>query len=674
MRDRVAHTPQPLRIGVVLGLLVLQVLGLWAILARVQTRAEMLHLQMMTNQVETTARVLDLVFSQLFKPEIHDFSDLTFDELAHRIEGQPFPLLRYEQTVSARFLERPDGAVELIQSPYNTIPIETVREYLSASSREGDSIWFPLVSPDRQILAVRHPTQDNGAYGYMIDIGAILDDQIAGVTVGEIGSYWVVDDTGRVLYDVEPEIIGESILDLHTDYPTLVRVDRRILGEPSGTDRYRFIHRASGEQIEKIVSWRRVILGTRSISIAMSASAEEISVGIGEVRLIAIGMAILSLVIMALYLVFSQRRELDRAHRQEQRLQHTVDERTAELAESERRFRTFFEAANDAVIVAETATGIVADVNMRAEELFGRSREELIGLHQTQLHPQDELEAARQSFNDAETRIPGHLYSEFHAQHSSGRRIPVEISTSVIQLGGVEYAYGIFRDVSKRKEAEAQLAALAEERERLIKEVLHRSKNNLALVSSLLNIQMHALRDSDTRQLLRSAEERIQLMVELQELLYETELFEKVPLGRYLSGIATRVIDNYRLPGVAVQLVLPDQTVDVPAKLAINLGLIVNELLTNAMKYAFSGRAAGRIALGIDACRGILRSITVTDDGVGMDPDRSSSPEGSLGMTLVYGISDQIEAEVTRTSVNGTQWTFTFPDVPEEGDETTPSR
>lgn len=670
MRSTKVHSPQLFRISVVLGLLVLQTLGLWAILSRVQARAEVLHLQLMENQVETTARVLDLVFSQLFKREIHDYSDRTFDQLIARIERSSFPIFRYESTVSARFLQSPEGSLELIESRYNRISLEEVRRYLSDRDSQDPSVWFPQISPQRQIMVVRYGTIDGGAYGYVIDLGAILADHVADVAVGEIGSYWVVDDTGRVLYDVESEIIGESILDLHLDYPTLLQVDRRILSEPSGSGHYRFIHRASGEQIEKIVSWRRVLLGDRSLSIAMSASADDISVGIVEVRLIAIGMAILSLAIMALYLVVSQRRELDRAHQHENHLQKLVDERTAELAESERRFRTFFEAANDAVIVAETATGVVVDVNKRAEELLGRSREELIGLHQTGLHPRDELEAARDSFNDAETRNPGHVYANFHAQHSSGRQIPVEISTSVIEIGGVEYAYGIFRDVSQRRKAEQQLAALAEERERLIKEVLHRSKNNLALVSSLLNIQMHALSDTQTRQLLRSAEERIQLMVELQELLYETELFEEVPLGRYLAGIATRVVGNYRRPGLNVALDLPDRSVLVPAKLAINVGLIVNELITNAMKYAFVGRESGRISLEVEDREGVLRSISLADDGVGMDVGGVSSPSGSLGMTLVYGISDQIGAEVSRSSDRGTRWTFTFP---AEGDETTRS-
>lgn len=289
----------------------------------------------------------------------------------------------------------------------------------------------------------------------------------------------------------------------------------------------------------------------------------------------------------------------------------------------------------------------------------------MIGSPQTGLHPPEELEKVRQSFRDGTTRKPGFIYSEFHALHRSGLWIPVEISTSVLEFGGVEYAFGIFRDISERKKTETLLRELASEREQLIKEVLHRSKNNLALVSSLLCIQMQSLEDPETRKLLRSAEERIQLMVELQEMLYETELFDHVPLDRYLRGITSRVIRNYRIANLDVLLDVNGPSVEVEARRAINIGLIVNELLTNAMKYAFPDRERGVISIDIDAKDGKLSAIQVTDDGIGMDADAPATAGRGLGMTLVYGISEQIDVVVTRISNDGTRWTISFPEHPE---------
>lgn len=120
-----------------------------------------------------------------------------------------------------------------------------------------------------------------------------------------------------------------------------------------------------------MIAWRRVPVGSRTITVALSASADDVGVGLSRVRVIVSIMVILSVAILVSYLLLDQRRRLQQVYDDEERLQRIVDERTGELAESERRFRMFFEAANDAVVVAETATGRVADVNARAEELFG---------------------------------------------------------------------------------------------------------------------------------------------------------------------------------------------------------------------------------------------------------------------------------------------------------------
>ncbi|MBD3331264.1 PAS domain S-box protein [candidate division GN15 bacterium] len=124
------------------------------------------------------------------------------------------------------------------------------------------------------------------------------------------------------------------------------------------------------------------------------------------------------------------------------------------LAESEERYRTLIDTATDAIIVANPHTSIIIDANRQAEELLGLSHDEIVGLHQTEIHPPEEGECAKSKFGQA-TQNQGERYTQMHVQHKDGRRIPVEISSGgVVKAGGTDVHFGIFRDISSRLEAE----------------------------------------------------------------------------------------------------------------------------------------------------------------------------------------------------------------------------
>lgn len=127
------------------------------------------------------------------------------------------------------------------------------------------------------------------------------------------------------------------------------------------------------------------------------------------------------------------------------------------LLESEVKYRKLIETANDAIFVADAETGILLDANKRAEEMTGLPAEQIIGMHYTKLHPQEEIERYKKGFEDTVRKGRDTSTEEIYVCHKDGRRIPVEISGSVVELGGKKVIQGIFRDISERKRAEVVL-------------------------------------------------------------------------------------------------------------------------------------------------------------------------------------------------------------------------
>lgn len=130
--------------------------------------------------------------------------------------------------------------------------------------------------------------------------------------------------------------------------------------------------------------------------------------------------------------------------------------------EEQEKFKIIFKDAKDTIFIADGETGMIVDANKSAEKLLGRPRKEIIGIHQSQLHPQEELNQTKESFVDDLKRGSQTIYKNFHVVHKDGRYIPVEISPSIIKINNKKHVYGIFRDVSERKKAEEEFRNLFE--------------------------------------------------------------------------------------------------------------------------------------------------------------------------------------------------------------------
>jgi PAS domain S-box-containing protein len=224
---------------------------------------------------------------------------------------------------------------------------------------------------------------------------------------------------------------------------------------------------------------------------------------------------------------------------------------------------------------------------------------------------------------------------------------------------------GIMFDVSRTKEDEEMIRKSLSEKETLIKEIHHRVKNNLAVIQSLLKLQAIYIEDEETKGLFNESQNRVQSMSMIHERLYKTDDLSTVNFGEYIRSLATQLFRSYRINPSLVKLIIdvPDLGVDVNTM--IPCGLILNELVSNACKYAFPDDRKGELSVMLDK-RDDEYSLIVKDDGAGLPENLDIYNTESLGMQIVTALVKQIKGKLEVDKEGGTKFSVSFREKPIE--------
>jgi two-component sensor histidine kinase len=214
-------------------------------------------------------------------------------------------------------------------------------------------------------------------------------------------------------------------------------------------------------------------------------------------------------------------------------------------------------------------------------------------------------------------------------------------------------------DITERKEMEGQIRGALKEKEVLLQEVHHRVKNNLQVISSMLNLQRRFVSDPGIVQVLEESQNRIATMSFIHESLYRATDFSSIGFSEYLQRLAGNLMTSYARRDCRVELHTELEPVFLNLDQAIPCGLIVNELLSNAMKYAFVGRAAGAVTLRVGQEAGRVQ-IEVRDDGVGLPEGFDAKTHDSLGMYLVQALTEQLDGELEIGKGPGSSFLVSF--------------
>lgn len=243
---------------------------------------------------------------------------------------------------------------------------------------------------------------------------------------------------------------------------------------------------------------------------------------------------------------------------------------------------------------------------------------------------------------------------------ADGSRLSVTVSSAVLEddAGRVEGIVRVAQNVSDRRRAEAELRQSLAEKEALLKEVHHRVKNNLQIISSLLNLQEEELEDPLTERRFRESQNRIRSMALIHELLYRSEDLTRIDFADYLDQLVHHVVRSYGPAGQGVRPVLSVEPETMDLDCAIPCGLIVTELVANAIEHAFPERG-GSVAVSFRTENGRHR-LSVADDGIGLPPEIDPQRSDSLGLKLVAALARQLGGELELAVDRGTEFSITY--------------
>ncbi|MDP3000291.1 MAG: sensor histidine kinase [Bryobacterales bacterium] len=197
----------------------------------------------------------------------------------------------------------------------------------------------------------------------------------------------------------------------------------------------------------------------------------------------------------------------------------------------------------------------------------------------------------------------------------------------------------------------------------LLREIHHRVKNNLQVISSLLSLQSNKVTDPATRALLQASQNRVRAMAMVHETLYRSHDLSAVDCAEYLRALAGPLYQSYGLEPGAVQLrILAPAGMRISLETATPFGLIVNELISNALKHAFPGGRRGEIEVRLEPLGEGRFRLQVSDNGVGFAPDRDPRHSGTLGLRLVQALAEQLDGSARMMCCSGTRFEVTLRD------------
>jgi PAS domain S-box-containing protein len=279
------------------------------------------------------------------------------------------------------------------------------------------------------------------------------------------------------------------------------------------------------------------------------------------------------------------------------------------------------------------------------------------------IHPDDRAAHERIYASEA-ADATGFYQSEFRQLGANGTYRWLLDRARVVERaadGSPSKVVGISLDIDDRRQMETALRASLHEKEVLLQEIHHRVKNNLQIISSLVGMQMRRVRDASSRETLEQCQHRVQAIALIHEKLYQSSSLASVPLPDYVRSLTQDIMRaaSSSATSVALEFTLADITL--PIDTAIPCGLILNELITNALKHAFPGGRQGRIRISIAQPDAGRLQLSVIDNGVGMPAGIDVRHCRTMGLQLVNTLAGQLAAELEVNVAEGTCVQLTFP-------------
>ena len=333
------------------------------------------------------------------------------------------------------------------------------------------------------------------------------------------------------------------------------------------------------------------------------------------------------------------------------------------LIVSEDKYKTLFEADPNYTILIDVDHFIV-DVNAATIDITGLSKEKLIGKHLNDLDMilnEDKVE----HIDKIVDLLDGNKIKPFEARlvdkNGNLRWVNVRL-TSIEKDNVISFILIIASDITELKQYENEIQESLHEKEILLQEIHHRVKNNMQIISSLLSIQTRYVDDEESINVLKESQNRVKSLAMIHEKLYKSKNFNKIYLLDYIESLVWDLFYSYAIEKGRIKPLLDIEDIKLNIETSVPCGLIITELVSNCLKYAFPDQGEGELKVSLKTIDDFYE-LTICDNGVGIPEDIDFFNTDSLGLQLVNSLTDQIDGKIDFDKSNGTKFTITFKEL-----------
>jgi len=339
------------------------------------------------------------------------------------------------------------------------------------------------------------------------------------------------------------------------------------------------------------------------------------------------------------------------------------------VAKTEARFRVLVEAIQDYAVFMLDASGVVATWNAGAQRIKGYAADEIIGHRSDAFYVPEDVAAGRPGDVLERARRDGRYAEEGWRMRKDGSRFWASVVVTAVRdpSGAIEGFAKVTRDVTERRHQDdelrarqAQLVQHLKERDVLLQEIHHRVKNNLQVISSLINMQMRKLEAGASRAALEECQTRVLAIALIHEKLYQSKDYAHIQFADYARSLAANVFHTLGISQSAITLELAIEPIPLSIDRAIPCGLLINELITNALKHAFPGDRSGTVRVSLARAGDLLR-LEVRDNGVGLPDTWDAYTASSMGLQLIVTLTEQLGGTLAVDGHGGASFQVRFP-------------
>ncbi|MEW6328336.1 MAG: histidine kinase dimerization/phosphoacceptor domain -containing protein [Thermodesulfobacteriota bacterium] len=524
--------------------------------------------------------------------------------------------------------------------------------------RPAISILEPVFYRDKVIGMAR----------WMLSLDTLSKNFVQPIKVGKAGYVWLLDEKGTILSHPDSKQLSKHIITVRKnkfpghDWSALEHIVEKARRGEEGAGTY--ICATCGK---RLIAYAPVHMGNQLWSIGVSMDYSEIT---GPLYRHAAGQITIAGLVMLLFAAggfifykIEKKNAAELRRRNEELKQKVIERKRAEeaLRESEEKLAGIVASVTDQMIMVDGQFNIVW-VNDVTRAWFGA---DLVGKKCYFAYHGRECICdkciVKGCFEDGRVH-------EFETEITGTDAIPrVFWGTASVAAryedGRPRMVVEFLRDITDRKRAEEQIKTSLREKEVLLKEIHHRVKNNLQVISSLLRLQSQYVQDKGDVEIFKESQNRIKSMALVHEKLYQSKDLASINFHEYASLLINGLFRSYGVNADRIALKMNVDDIMLGVDVAIPCGLIINELVSNSLKYAFPDDKEGEIKITLRTSDEGAMELTVADNGIGLPADINLRNSESLGLKLVTILTDQIDGELEMDRSKGTRFRIKFKEI-----------